>query len=405
MIIYVYFWNLLLMIVLVILAVIEALTYFVLRQHLFEKRRSLFYFSMLVNTLLSIWLWILASELVNYKGLFDMPGHIWMIMSITGMLFAVILPRLLLILLHFTGRFFRNRYGKVQGWLTTAGIIIYLLACVIMAAGTFSGRFRYVTERYEVTVGGLHPDLEGLRIVLISDLHLASYYHHPHKLAEAVEIINNEEPDLILNTGDFVTFGWREYDRHDTILSASRSRLGNFAVAGNHDFGTYHPYYSEAERANNVLQINRFAEASGYSMLNNENVIVRKDSARIMLAGVITLGRFPDIVHGDVNKALEGSENADLVLLLIHDPNQWDRDVKGRNDVDITFAGHTHGMQIGIITKKFRWSPASHIYPQWNGLYHNNGRSLIVNRGLGVLGIPARIWMPPEISVVTIRGE
>ena len=405
MIIYVYFWNLLLMIVLVILAVIEALTYFVLRQHLFEKRRSLFYFSVLVNTLISIWLWILASELINYKGIFDMPGHIWMIMSFTGMLFAVIIPRILLIILHFTGRFFRNRYGQVQGWLTTSGIIIYVLACFIMATGTFSGRFRYITERYEVKVRDLHPDLEGLRIVLISDLHLASYYHHPHKLAEAVEIINSEEPDLILNTGDFVTFGWREYDRHDTILCASQSRLGNFAVAGNHDFGTYHPNFSEAERANNVLLINRKAEASGYTMLNDKNVPVRKDSAIIMLAGVTTLGRHPDIRYGDIDRALKGSENADLVLLLIHDPNQWEEEITGRNDVDITFAGHTHGMQIGIITKRLRWSPASQIYKQWNGLYSNNGSSLIVNRGLGVLGIPARIWMPPEISVITVRGE
>jgi predicted MPP superfamily phosphohydrolase len=62
-------------------------------------------------------------------------------------------------------------------------------------------------------------------------------------------------------------------------------------------------------------------------------------------------------------------------------------------------------MQIGIITKKIRWSPARHIYPQWNGLFTSNGSSLVVNRGLGVLGIPARIWMPPEISVITIRGK
>ncbi len=393
------------MIVLVILALIEALTYYVLRQYLYEKRRNLFRFSVLINTLLSIWLWILTAELINYKGIFDMPSHIWIIMSFTGMLFAVIMPRMLLIILHFTGRFFRSRFRIVQGWLTTSGILIYILAVVIMTAGTFAGRFRFKTERYEVIVNGLHPDLEGLKIVLISDLHLASYYHHPHKLAEAVGIINNEDPDLILNTGDFVTFGWREYDRHDTILSASRSRLGNFAVAGNHDFGTYHPCYSEAERANNVLHINRLAGASGYTMLNDENVIVRKDSARIMVAGVTTLGRFPDILYGDTDRALEGSGSADLVLLLAHDPNQWRKEIAGRKDVDITFSGHTHGMQIGIITRKFRWSPASHIYPQWNGLYASEGSSLVVNRGLGVLGIPSRIGMPPEISVVTIRGK
>jgi predicted MPP superfamily phosphohydrolase len=210
----------------------------------------------------------------------------------------------LVIILHFTGRLFRNRYGKVQGWLTTTGLIIYILACMIMAAGTFSGRFRFKTERYEVRIGGLHPDLEGLRIVHISDLHLASYYHHAHKLAEAVDIINSEEPDLILNTvTSSHSAGGKQQARYYPLGFASR--LGSFAVAGNTRLRDLSSHYSEAERANNVLLINRFTEASGYTMLNDENIIIRKDSAKIMLAGVTTLGRFPDIHYGDVDRPLK----------------------------------------------------------------------------------------------------
>ncbi len=71
-----------------------------------------------------------------------------------------------------------------------------------------------------------------------------------------MEKVNELQPDLILNTGDFVTFGWREFDSNDTILAKAKSRYGNYAVMGNHDFGNYHPFYTEADRENNVLIIN-----------------------------------------------------------------------------------------------------------------------------------------------------
>ena len=75
------------------------------------------------------------------------------------------------------------------------------------------------------------------------------------------------------------------------------------------------------------------------------------------------------------------------------------RQVTGKTDIDLTLSGHTHGMQMGIITKKFKWSPSKYFYPHWNGLYSEGRQYQYVNRGLGVLSIPFRIWMPPEITV------
>jgi predicted MPP superfamily phosphohydrolase len=118
--------------------------------------------------------------------------------------------------------------------------------------------------------------------------------------------------------------------------------------------------------------------------------------------GVMTKGSFPEIIHSDLNKAYSGTDSADLKILLAHDPNQWEKDVTGKTDIDITLSGHTHGMQIGILTKRVKWSPARYFYPQWNGLYKTGEQYLIVNRGLGVLAIPFRIGMPPEITVITL---
>jgi predicted MPP superfamily phosphohydrolase len=220
-----------------------------------------------------------------------------------------------------------------------------------------------------------------------------------------MEEVNSYKPDLILNTGDFVSYGWREFDRNDTIIAISKSRYGNYAVMGNHDFGTYHPFFTEADLGNNVLIMNRKIYSSGYKVLNDEFTTIDIGTSKIALIGVTTKGRHPDIIHGDLEKAIMGLDSVDLKILLSHDPNHWAEKVKGKTDIDITLSGHTHGMQMGILTKKFKWSPAIYFYPHWHGLFSEGNQYHYVNRGLGVLAIPFRIWMPPEISIITLKPE
>jgi predicted MPP superfamily phosphohydrolase len=217
--------------------------------------------------------------------------------------------------------------------------------------------------------------------------------------------VNTYEPDLILNTGDFVSYGWREFDNYDTILVKAKSRYGNYAVMGNHDFGTYNHDFTEADRENNVLIMNNKIRLSGYKVLNNEYAVVNIGDAKIGLIGVTTMGRHPDIVHGDLGKAISGLDSVDLKILLTHDPNHWAKAVEGKTDIGITLSGHTHGMQMGILTRKFKWSPSKYFYPHWNGLYSDGNQFQYVNRGLGVLAIPFRIWMPPEITIITLKAE
>jgi predicted MPP superfamily phosphohydrolase len=117
------------------------------------------------------------------------------------------------------------------------------------------------------------------------------------------------------------------------------------------------------------------------------------------------MGRHPYITYGDLGKAITGLDSVDLKILLSHDPNHWEKAVVGKTDIDITLSGHTHGMQMGILTKHFKWSPSKYFYPHWNGLFLEGNQSQYVNRGLGVLSIPFRIWMPPEITIITLRPE
>jgi len=289
--------------------------------------------------------------------------------------------------------------------LTNIGLILAATMFLVVAEGTIIGRFNFKTENYTVKVKGLKDDLKGLRIVQLSDLHLSCFYHHKDLLSEVIDKVNQLNPDILINTGDFVTFGWREFGTFDSILKFSKARYGKFAVMGNHDFGTYQPFYTEADRDNNVLIMNNLIKSSGYRILNDEFTTLTIGDAQIAIIGVVTKGSFPHIIHGDLDRAISGLGEADLKILLSHDPNHWDKATKGKTDIDLTFAGHTHGMQMGIMTKNFRWSPARFFYPRWSGLYREGDQQLIVNRGLGVLGIPFRIWMPPEISVITLVAE
>lgn len=393
------------MLLLIILILTEVLTPAVLRQHFFTVSKPKYYISIVIHIILSLWLWILFLETTGFNSFFDSPRHIWMMMNLKGMICGVVAPRVILNLCHFSGRLAKIKSGGHPRWLTNTGLAIMVVIFSIIASGTLYERFNFKIEAVTIKIKGLNKDLDGLKIVQLSDLHLAGFYHHRKLLQEVMEKVNSYKPDLILNTGDFVSYGWREFDRNDTILSKAYSRYGNYAVMGNHDFGTYHPYFTEGDRDNNVLILNKMIKASGYAVLNDEFTKVNIGGAKVGLIGVITMGRHPDIVHGDLGKAIAGLDSVDLKILLSHDPNHWKLAVTGKTDIDITLSGHTHGMQMGILTKKFRWSPSKYFYPHWNGLFSEGKQFQYVNRGLGVLAIPFRIWMPPEITIITLKQE
>lgn len=324
-------------------------------------------------------------------------------MMLAGIVTAIVFPRIILIILHFSGKMINYKSGSHLRWMTNTGIAIMGSILLIITISTVYGRFNFKTEEVTINIDGLNDDLDGLKIVQISDLHLNSFYHHKKKLERVMYKVNALNPDLLINTGDFVTFGWREFERNDTILSKAKSKYGNYAILGNHDIGTYQPDFTEADRENNILLINDRIRKSGYQLLNDEFKIINIGAARIGMIGVLTKGRHPEIVHGDLDKATMDLDSVDLKILLTHDPNHWEKSVSGKTDIEISFSGHTHGMQMGIMTKKFRWSPAKYFYPHWNGLFRTGDQFHYVNRGLGVIAIPFRIWMPPEITVITIR--
>jgi len=388
-----------------ILIIIEILSLEAIRQHYYNTSRTKYYVTTISHVILSIWFWLLFFRISSHNTFFDTPASIWMRMNLIGMSAAVIFPRVILILSHFSGKLIRIKTGDHIRWLTNSALAISAIIFFIITVSTLVGRFNFKTEFVTINIKNLKEDLNGLKIIHLSDMHLAGFHHHKQKLQAAMDLVNSYEPDLVINTGDFVTYGWREFGGSDSILARAKGKYGNFAVLGNHDFGIYHPDFTEADRANNVLLLNKLIESSGYVVLNDEHLKIEVGDSKIGLIGVKTIGRHPDIYHGDLTAAVSGLDSVDLKILLSHDPNHWEEAVKDKTDINVTLSGHTHGMQMGIITKRIRWSPVKHLYPHWNGLFSEGDQFHYVNRGLGVLAIPFRIWMPPEITVITLARK
>ena len=388
-----------------ILLITEIFTPVVLKQHFYNNSKPKYFISIFIHVILSLWVWIIFFEMATYKSFYDNPKHVWLMMNMTSSVITIVLPRLILVLLHFTGKLINLKKRSHLRGMTNTGLVIMIFILSVIAVSSFYGRFNFKTEEVTIKVKGLGKDLEGLRIVQLSDMHLSAFYHHKKQLQNVMDRVNQLEPDLLINTGDFISFGWREFERDDTILIKAKSKFGNYAILGNHDVGTYDPDFTEADRDNNILIMNNLIKASGYQVLNDEFKTLKIGKSRIALIGVVTGGRHPHVTHGNLNKAITGIDSVDLKILLSHDPNHWEEEVVGKTDIELTLSGHTHGMQMGIITKRFRWSPAKYFYPHWNGLYISGNQYHYVNRGLGVLAIPFRIWMPPEITVITLKKE
>ena len=284
-------------------------------------------------------------------------------------------------------------------------LVIPLSAFTMMIIfwGMLFGRFNFKVRRSEIIYNDLPQAFDGYRIVHISDLHLGSLYGHKVKLSKAIKMINHESPDLILFTGDLVNNLAEETEGWEDLLSDLHAQDGNFAILGNHDYGEYYNWPDENAHRQNMEKLIRAHEDSGFTLLLNRSVRISRDNEDIFLAGVENWGLPPFKQYGDLSKALKDIPAARFTILLSHDPSHWDEEVIGRTNVHLTLSGHTHGMQFGIRTGNFRWSPVQMKYPRWIGLYQQGHQYLHVNPGLGYIGYAGRIGIPPEITVITLK--
>jgi hypothetical protein len=237
-----------------------------------------------------------------------------------------------------------------------------------------------------IPIKGLHPSLEGFKILQMSDFHLYPYTR-PELVRQAVDLCNTRNADLAVLTGDFVWLQVEAIFELTTILSGLQTRHGVYAVIGNHDIWT------------NVDVVRAGFERERIPVLMNQGLPISVGKGSFYLAGL------DDGQSGqpDLQAALEDAPPGDPVVLLFHEPDLADKvSLDGR--VSLQLAGHTHGGQVrlpGIGAFILPYLGRKYDY----GLYRVNQMWLYTNGGIGTISVPVRYRCPPEITEIILVRE
>jgi len=219
-----------------------------------------------------------------------------------------------------------------------------------------------------------------------------------------IDLLISEKPDLVFFTGDLVNDVANEVKDYKDLFAKVKAPLGVYSTLGNHDYGDYRSWPSVEKKKKNLEALIQSHKEMGWDILLNENRTLKVDGEEIAIIGVENWGAGRFSKYGDLEKAYKGAEDKPVKLLLSHDPSHWDAQIRPDfGDIDITFAGHTHGFQFGIEIGDFRWSPSKYIYKQWADLHQAGNQYLYVNRGFGFIGYPGRIGILPEVTLFELK--
>ena len=271
--------------------------------------------------------------------------------------------------------------------------------------GIFKGKYNYKVLSYNLSFKDLPEAFNGFTITQISDIHSGSFTNK-EKIEYAVNLINEQQSDIILFTGDIVNNKAEEMDEWISVFKTLKAPYGKYSILGNHDYGDYVQWPSAADKKANFEAVKAIHPKIGFQLLLNENTYIEKDGQRIALIGVENWGKGFNKA-GDLKQASEGVSKKEFKILMTHDPSHWELQVKeDALNYQLSLSGHTHGLQMGIeIPGVFRWSPSQYIYKQWAGLYNAYGRYINVNRGFGYHAFPGRVGIWPEITVIKLNTE
>ncbi|WP_264526312.1 metallophosphoesterase [Flavobacterium sp. N502536] len=347
-------------------------------------------------------------------------GQTRQFMFTTGLMLLVYVPKIVLTLIMFGEDIFRLGAGIVnyfvynssgseaipsrRKFISQIGLGLAAVPFLSLIYGIFEGKYNFKVIKQTIFFPDLPDAFDGFKITQISDVHSGSF-DNPDKINYAIDLINAQEADLILFTGDIVNTHAKEmHPWLETFKRIKNYKYGKFSVLGNHDYGEYVTWPSEKEKDENFKEIKNLYGQIGFDLLLNEHRYIQKGDDKIALIGVENWGEnFKKA--GDLNKASQNVTQDDFKVVMSHDPTHWEYEIKNHpKKFHLTLSGHTHGMQFGIeIPGYFKWSLAQYIYKQWAGLYENAGRYVYVNRGFGFHAYPGRVGIMPEITVIELK--
>ncbi|MEM9849563.1 MAG: metallophosphoesterase [Bacteroidota bacterium] len=396
--------------------ILDIYTFLGLRALFVDKTSKLIFSSLYIAaSLFTFFSFYKVFEVVSTGSIFsDSSANIFL-----GIFFTMFVGKLIftiLLLLQDTGRLIWGIGDSVQAALTDRDKTNFLparrnfltwtaagIAAVPflgMLYGITKGKYAYTVNKVTLNFPDLPKAFSGFKIVQISDIHSGSF-DNPTKVAEGVAMVNAQQPDLILFTGDLVNADKDEINPYLDIFRKLAAPEGKYCVLGNHDY-----YGAPQDQAASKAYWKDFYskyEQMGFRLMNNEHAYIERAGEKICLLGVENWGAPPFPQIGDLDKALKNVRADDFCVLMSHDPTHWEhRVLPNEKKIHLTLSGHTHGMQFGINLPGMKWSPVQYRYKRWMGLYEEAQQYLYINRGFGFLAFPGRVGMWPEITVIEL---
>jgi len=351
---------------------------------------------------LSIAALLFAIQGIRTRGMgqfFKISTHFFLVLFVGELLFAALL---------LVNDIYRGAYGifslvpaRNPYWIGFAGVV-FIGTVLLFLYGILRGKYAYRVIHHTLYFKDLPAAFDGFTITQISDVHAGSFTN-PKAVQKGIDLVNAQQSDLFVFTGDLVNNKAEEIKPWIKQFSQIKAKYGQFSILGNHDYGDYVQWPNDLVKQGNLQQLKKYHAELGFRLLLDEHVVLKKDGAQIALVGVENWGvGFGE--RGDLTKALQGTKSDEFKILLSHDPSHWEAQVKNHpSTLHLTLSGHTHGMQFGIEAFGIKWSPVKYRYAHWAGIKQENGRFLNVNRGFGFIGFSGRVGIWPEVSVIQLK--
>ncbi len=344
----------------------------------------------------------MGSRLTLRVVLLEIPFKLWMLGSLLGFLVAILLwivDRVVRAVSWTFEKWIISRRPELPSpgrrrFLKQTAVVLTAAPFVAGVYGLFYGRLNLETTHQRIVLPRLPKSFDGFRIVQLSDIHINAFMS-AEEIRRYVAIANQAKADLVVLTGDYLTWESAMEGKVVQALSGLKAPFGVFGCLGNHENLT------ETQDS-----ITRLFAAAGIHILRQAHMPIRMGGEAFNLIGVdfqsLFGGRFDPL--WPPSAYLQGVEPLVMPdtanVLLSHNPNTFDR--AAELGIDLTLAGHTHGGQVTLDFIHRGLSPSHLITPYVRGLFQKSDAQLYVNRGIGILGVPARFGARPEITVLEL---
>ena len=286
----------------------------------------------------------------------------------------------------------RRNYGNFI-WLPFAAGAIY-----IIMYGFIVGFGKLEVKHLDLYFDDLPEAFEGYRIVHFSDAHVGSFqYDKKSILHRDIDSINAQKADMVVFTGDIQNMQPDELLPVMPLLSKVKAKDGVYSVLGNHDYSIYIDATEDVKKANIKATVDR-EQQMGWTVLRNDNRVIRRNADSLVIAGEENGGRKPSPKLADLEKSLHGVGKGAFIVMLQHDPNVWQEKIVPDGRVQLTLSGHTHAGQVSVFGLRFTQLTAHNAY----GLYNQGRQQLYVTSGLGGV-VAMRFGATAEIAVITLH--